>query len=105
MCLMVCRVENSEANRMKGLPDVAIITCQLRQEVQLTHARKSNASFRCHLAQMQLCSTDGKQRHVVWNIHYSLSFSTCCTWALKHGLLFCVLVLYSCDRRYATAQS
>ena len=52
MCLMVCRVENSEANRMKGLPDVAVITCQLRQEVQLTHARKSNASFRCHLAQL-----------------------------------------------------
>ncbi len=55
MCLMVCRVENSEANRLRGLPDVAIITCQLRQEIQLTYARKSNASFKCHLAQMHLC--------------------------------------------------
>lgn len=64
ICLMVCRVENSEANRLKGLPDVAVITCQLRQEIQLTHARKSNASFRCHLAQMQLCKLLNEARQV-----------------------------------------
>jgi len=64
MCLVVCRVENSKANRMKGLPDVAVITCQLRQEVQLTHVRKSDASFRCHLAQMQLCKLLNEARLV-----------------------------------------
>lgn len=59
------RVENSEANRLKGLPDVAVITCQLRQEIQLTHARKSNASFRCHLAQMQLCKLLNEARQIM----------------------------------------
>ncbi|KAL0047738.1 hypothetical protein WJX82_010767 [Trebouxia sp. C0006] len=61
----MARVENSKANRMKGLPDVAVITCQLRQEVQLTHVRKSDASFRCHLAQMQLCKLLNEARLIM----------------------------------------
>lgn len=64
MCLLVCRVENSEADRLEDLPDVTVIMCQLRQEIQLTHARKSNASFRCHLAQMQLCKLMNEARQV-----------------------------------------
>ncbi|KAA6426405.1 MAG: hypothetical protein FRX49_03516 [Trebouxia sp. A1-2] len=59
------RVENSEADRLEDLPDVTVIMCQLRQEIQLTHARKSNASFRCHLAQMQLCKLMNEARQIV----------------------------------------
>ena len=48
------RVQLEEQSCLSKLPQTAIVSGQLQQETQVSHARKNNASYKCHQAQLSL---------------------------------------------------